>query len=73
VRFDAGRKVSFAKLINQAKAEGLVDDYTHDMLHTGRELRNRQVHATTLAVFNPAVAAGVIGTSHKLVADLFEE
>jgi len=73
VRFDAGRKVSFAKLINRAKGEGLVDDYTHDMLHTGRELRNRQIHATTLAVFNPAVAAGVIGTSHKLVADLFGE
>jgi hypothetical protein len=71
VRFDAGTKVSFAKLIDQAKAEGLVDDYTHDMLHTGRELRNRQIHATTLAVFNPAVAAGVIGTSHKLVAELF--
>jgi hypothetical protein len=73
VRFDTGRKVSFAKLIDRAKAEGLVDDYTHDMLHAGRELRNRQIHAATLAVFNPAVAAGVIGTSHKLVADLFGE
>jgi len=54
VRFDAGSKVSFAKLIDRAKAEGLVNDYTHDILHTGRELRNRQIHATTLPVFNPA-------------------
>ena len=73
VRFDAGNKVSFAKLIDRAKAEGLVDDYTHDILHVGRELRNRQIHATTLAVFNPAIAARAIATSHKLVADLFGE
>ena len=71
VRFDAGSKVSFAKLIDRAKAEGLVDDYTREILHTGRELRNRQIHATTLAVFNPAIAARVIATSHRLVAELF--
>lgn len=73
VRFDAGSKVSFAKLIDRAKAEGLVDDYAHDILHTGRELRNRQIHATTLAVFNPAIAASVIAASHKLVVELFGE
>lgn len=73
VRFDAGSKVSFAKLIDRAKAEGLVDEYTHEILHTGRELRNRQIHATTLAVFNPAIAARIIATSHKLVVELFEE
>jgi hypothetical protein len=73
VRFDAGSKVSFVKLIDRAKAEGLVDDYTHEILHTGRELRNRQIHATTLAVFNPAIAARVIATSHRLVAELFGE
>jgi hypothetical protein len=71
VRFDAQDKVSFARLIDRAKVEGLVDDYTHDILHTGRKLRNRQIHATTLAVFNPAIAASVIGTSHQLVAELF--
>ena len=71
VRFDAGSKVTFAQLIDRAKQEGLVGDYTHEILHTGRELRNRQIHATALAVFNPAIAAGVIGTSHELVAQLF--
>jgi hypothetical protein len=73
VRFDAKKKVSFAKLIERAKADGMVDDYTHDILHTGRELRNRQIHATTLAVLNPAIAARIIATSHKLVAELFGE
>jgi hypothetical protein len=73
VRMDAGTKVSFAQLIDRAKAEGLVDDYAHDILHTGRRLRNSQIHATTLAVFNPAIAARVIATSHKLVAELFGE
>jgi hypothetical protein len=71
VRFDAGSKVSFARLIDRAKAEGLVNDYTHDILHTGRQLRNRQIHATTLPVFNPAIAARIIATSHQLVAELF--
>ncbi|SRR6266851_7725960 len=71
VRFDAGSKVSFAQLIDRAKAGGLVDDDAHDILHTGRELRNRQIHATTLPVLNPAIAARMIGTSHKLVAEIF--
>jgi hypothetical protein len=71
VRFDAGDKVPFAKLIDRAKEEGLVDDYAHDILHAGRKLRNREIHATTLAVLNPAMAAGIIGTSHKLVVELF--
>lgn len=72
VRFDAGEKTPFARLIDRAKAEGLVDDYAHDILHTGRRLRNSQIHATTLSVFNPAAAARVIASSHKLVAELFE-
>ena len=73
VRFDAEDKVSFAKLIDRAKAESLIDDNTHEILHAGRELRNRQIHATTLAVLNPASAARIIATSHKLVTQLFGE
>jgi len=73
VRMDAGTKVSFAQLIDRAKSEGMVDDHAHDILHTGRRLRNSQIHATTSAVFNPAIAATVIATSHKLVAELFGE
>jgi hypothetical protein len=65
VRFDAGTKVNFANLIDRAKTDGLVDDYTHEILHMGRKLRNREVHATTLSVLNPASAAWVIGAAHK--------
>jgi hypothetical protein len=72
VRFDAGPGTTFAKLIDRAKADGLVDDYAHEILHTGRKLRNREVHATTLSVLNPASAAWAIGASHKLVAEIID-
>jgi hypothetical protein len=72
VRFDAGGKSSFFQLIDRAKAEGIVDDYTNDVLHAGRMLRNREIHATAISVLNPATAAAVIGASHKLVAEVFE-
>lgn len=71
VRFDAGSKISFAQLIDRARADGIVDDYIQDILHSGRKLRNSEIHATTPAVFNPAIAARVIGSSHKLVAKIF--
>lgn len=71
VRFGAGSKVSFAQLIDRARSDGVIDEYTQDILHTGRSFRNDQVHATQLPVLNPAVAAALIGTSHKLVAEIF--
>jgi hypothetical protein len=73
VRFDAGKKVTFAQLIDRAKAEGLVDDYAHDILHLGRRLRNDEIHATTPSALNPASAVGVIGAAHKLVAEIFAD
>jgi hypothetical protein len=72
VRLGAGTRISLAQLIDQAKKQGLIDDSAHDILHTGRILRNQQIHATTTPVYNPAIAAIIIGTSHKLVAELFE-
>ena len=73
VRLEAGSRTSFAQLIDQAKKQDLIDDSAHDILHTGRVLRNQQIHATTIAVYNPAIAAMMIETSHKLVAELFED
>jgi hypothetical protein len=72
VRFSAGNGATFFNLIDRAKAEGLVSDEVHEILHVGRRLRNDQVHATSLPVIAPVMAAGMIGTSHGLVADLFE-
>jgi hypothetical protein len=71
IRLEAGNKASFAQLIDRAKKDGLIDDYAQDILHTGRRLRNSHIHAITSAVYNPAIAAMVIATSHKLVAELF--
>jgi len=73
VRLEAGSKTSFAQLIDRAKNDGLIDDYTQGILHAGRRLRNSHIHAITSAVYNPAITARVIETSHKLVAELFGE
>jgi hypothetical protein len=73
VCLEAGSKTRFAQLIDQGQKQGLIDDSAHDILHTGRILRNQQTHATTTAVYNPAIAASIIGTSHKLLAELFED
>jgi hypothetical protein len=73
VRFGAGSKATFAQLVDRAKAEGLVGDDAHELLHLGRKFRNKQIHATNLPALNPAAAAGMIGTSHKLVAEIFAD
>lgn len=72
VRLAAGDRVSFAQLIDRAKAEGIVGDYAQEILHLGRTFRNQQIHATALPVVNPAIAARMIGASHKLVAEIFD-
>lgn len=41
-------------------------------MYTGRILRNQQIHENTTPVYNPAIAASIIGTSHALVAELFK-
>jgi len=42
VRFSAGNGATFFNLIDRAKAEGLVTDEVHEILHVGRRLRNDQ-------------------------------
>jgi hypothetical protein len=71
VRFDAGTKISFARLIERAHEDHLVDDEARDALNLGRHLRNSQIHTTILAVLNPASAVLIIRTSHQLVAEIF--
>jgi hypothetical protein len=62
VRLEAESKISFAQLIDRAKKKGLIDDHVHDILHTGRILRNQQIHATMTAFFNPAIAGAAHGS-----------
>ena len=62
------------KLVDRAKEEGLVHDYTHDNTPSmGESFARRQIHATTLGLFSPVMAAMAIATSHKLVAELFTD
>ena len=67
VRFDAGDKVGFARLIDRAKAEGLVDDYTHDI--SPIPAVNYGTDRSTPASWPPPSAARIIATSHHLVAE----
>lgn len=71
-RFNAGVRPTFAQLIDRAKAEGIVIDDAQEILHLGRRFRNDQIHATNLPALNPAIAARMIGASHKLVAEIFD-
>jgi hypothetical protein len=64
--------VSFARLIEQAEARGLLGNEGQYVLHAGREFRNSQIHAANLPALNPAMAAGMIGASRKLVLELVE-
>jgi hypothetical protein len=60
-------------IIDLARADGIVNDYTYDIIHTGRQLINRHIHAMEQQVWPPLLAANVIGASHMLVAELFDE
>lgn len=72
VRLEAGGKASFDQLIKQAQARSLIGDEAENVLHAGRRFRNSQIHATSLPALPPAMAAGMIDTSHQLVTELFE-
>lgn len=71
-RFNAGTRPTFAQLIDRAKTEDIVTDDAQEILNLGRRFRNDQIHATNLPALNPAIAARMIGTSHKLVTEIFE-
>ena len=72
VRLNVGTSVGFAQLIDRAKALAVISEETREALHAGRAFRNSQIHATTMAMITPAIAAGMIAASHKLIADLFD-
>jgi hypothetical protein len=73
VRLDAGNKASFDALIKRARKEHLLSEEACEVLDVGRYLRNKQIHATNLPAFPPVMAAQMIATSHKLVAEIFGE
>lgn len=58
-------------MAKQAREQGLLNDDLADILDTGRELRNRFVHEGEQPTWTLGMAAGVIGASFKIVAELY--
>lgn len=71
LRLGAGPNVSMSNLIKKAQEQGLISDYLADILHTGREIRNRFVHEGTRPVWTFGMAGNAIGASFKIVAELY--
>jgi hypothetical protein len=70
-RLGADEKAPFRTLITQARSRGLIDDHLADVLHTGRDLRNRFVHQGEQPTWTFGMAAQIIGASFKIVAELY--
>lgn len=60
------------RVLAQAHQDGLLTDEQHDRLRAGAKLRNRLLHATEQSVWTFGMAAGVLASSHAVVADLFD-
>ncbi|WP_176710335.1 DUF4145 domain-containing protein [Streptomyces sp. Wb2n-11] len=61
-------KKALVRLIDEAAAEGLIDEEQRDLLHTGREIRNRFAHGkTTGAALTPPMAVGMVQTSLRIL------
>jgi hypothetical protein len=70
-RLGANVKTPFRALIMEARSQGLINDHLADILHTGRDLRNRFVHRGDQPAWTFGMAAQVIGASFKIVAELY--
>jgi hypothetical protein len=73
LRLNADEKTPFAKLVKLALEEGLVSAYLADILDTGRDLRNRFVHEGKQPNWTFGMAHRVIGSSFKIVAELYPD
>jgi hypothetical protein len=73
LRLGASERTPFGKLIKDAKEVGLVSEPLEDLLDTGREIRNRFVHEGTQPTWTLGMAGNVIGTSFKIVAELYPD
>lgn len=68
------RTDSFAKLIERAQRDAVIDAEEAEMLDkAARHLRNDFAHAKRQAVWTPAMASSVIGSIHVSVAQLFPD
>ncbi|GAA0520951.1 hypothetical protein Ade02nite_65020 [Paractinoplanes deccanensis] len=70
LRLDAGSK-PFQWLIELAIEKGMVSAYLGDILDAGRQIRNRFVHEGRQPIWTLGMASSVIGSSFKIVAELY--
>lgn len=61
------------KLIEKAKAQGLLPEGSEVVLHAGREIRNSLVHAENPPVWSLGMTGPVMSTCHAIVAELFPD
>ena len=73
LRLGAPEKTFFSKLVKNAVDTGLMSEHLADLLDTGRDIRNRFVHEGKQPVWTLGMAAGVIGTSFQIVAELYPD
>ncbi len=73
LRLEAPQKTPFGRLIKDAKDAGLIGEHLADILDTGRDLRNRFVHEGKQPTWTLGMAGSVIGTSFKIVAELYPD
>ncbi|MBO3738337.1 hypothetical protein [Actinoplanes flavus] len=70
LRLDAGSK-PFQKLVTLAIEQELIDAYLGEVLDAGRQIRNNFVHEGRQPVWTLGMAGSAIGTSFKVVAQLY--
>jgi hypothetical protein len=69
----ASERTTFAALIKEAEARGLLAQPEADAVNAARELRNRIVHGHLLVTtLSPGAAAQFIKATHEAISDLYE-
>lgn len=66
------RGPTFHPLVERAAARGYLTAEAAEAAKAGAQLRNRWVHVEGQKVISPGIAAGILGTSHQLVAELYD-
>lgn len=63
---------TFHPLIERAAALGYLTMEATEAAKVGAQLRNRWVHVEGQKVISPGMAAEILGTSHQLVAEMYD-
>jgi len=70
-RLNAGRNVSFQKLLERAAASGLVTEEAAEQIGAGIDLRHDFAHPKTMSLYSPGMSELAVETTHRVIADLY--